>query len=158
MSSNSLIVPGNINLHFFTVVHRDIVSLACLVYSGNLETSSNTWGTVMYDVEDLCSENIVCSIRVCVWNVLTLMLDLWDKRSPSTSRSRQYSFTFMSFPISFFYSYELSMSTIFCAIELSRLGVERIHGGSWRMSHTLLTLCQIPTENKSYSLLWVKGN
>ena len=93
------------------------------------------------------------------WNMfLSLMLSFCDHRSPSTVRSRQYSCTFMSFPIPFFYSYKLSISNIFCAIGLSRLRVERVHGGSWRMTHTLLTLCQIPTENKSNSLLWVKGN
>ena len=39
VSSNSLIVPEDISLHFFTVVHRDIVSLTCPAHSDNFENN-----------------------------------------------------------------------------------------------------------------------
>ena len=79
------------------------------------KTTSNTLATVMCDVEDLCAMKTISSIRVCVEHVLSLMLSFWDETSPSTLRSGQYSFTFVSFSTpSFFFLWTFDFHHLLC--------------------------------------------
>ena len=91
---------------------------------------------------------------------LSLILVLRDERRPSTLRCGQYSFTFVSFSTTSFYSFELSI--FLHLLDDQSVTLERessaleLHGrefdwGKFTHDPTLLPLCLDPTEKRSKS-------